>query len=62
LFRNLEYSSHWRSPVKDCRGARAGRPLLLGEWPAGAGLHVAAPLLVALAAYWLALTRRRLLK
>jgi lipooligosaccharide transport system permease protein len=43
---------------------RLVRPLLLGEWPNHAGLHLAALLITALAAYWLALvlTRRRLLK
>ncbi|MFA6314203.1 MAG: ABC transporter permease [Sterolibacterium sp.] len=43
---------------------RLVRPLLLGEWPSQAGMHLAALLVTALAAYWLALllTRRRLLK
>jgi len=43
---------------------RVVRPLLLGEWPADAAIHVVALLVTALAAYWLALvlTRRRLLK
>ncbi|MBI3525014.1 MAG: ABC transporter permease [Betaproteobacteria bacterium] len=43
---------------------RLVRPLLLGELPVDAGMHLAALLVTALAAYWLALvlTRRRLLK
>ena len=43
---------------------RLVRPLLLGDWPADAGVHLAALLITSLAAYWLALvlTRRRLLK
>ena len=40
------------------------RPLLLGEIPAGIAGHIAALLIVSVAAFWiaLALTRRRLLK
>ncbi len=43
---------------------RLVRPLLLGELPDHAGMHLAALLATALVAYWLALvlTRRRLLK
>ena len=43
---------------------RLVRPLLLGEYPADAAMHLVSLALTALAAYWLALalTRRRLLK
>jgi len=43
---------------------RVVRPLLLGEYPANAAMHLASLMITALAAYWLALvlTRRRLLQ